>query len=718
MRKRIKIFVIAFLFIISWALHTKAMAATTKCQSVPENNIRYVNATFTNINYEEYNALQRGVGTKEYYDELTLKEKYTLDSNYMLMYSTENKCTGGIQNGFIKLGQYGNSSGVVQGLIKNKLVNGNVALADKYKNKTTFFPTSNINPTVFSEVLTNWKFPFIKESNGYYTFDSDKYHVYKDYSTKTFKMHQGDKSGFFPFNDCNDDTSVPSNRELIFSGKIEIPFVMTSDGKIINKETKQYEDMVFDFSGDDDVWVFVDDELVLDLGGCHERLRGNINFAKNQVYYESIYNPTTNKDEKNVYKTAFNNGKLSQGKHTLTIFYMERAGGGSNLIASFNLQSGGVKANYIDIDTNKVLDTDSQSGPVGEKVTTKAKNISGYTLVKKPEKESFTLTEDLQTVNYYYAKNTTVTAKYVDEVTNEEIAEKVTINGKSGDKYTTSQKTIENYDFTKVEGNTSGTMKSEAINVIYYYRHKSKVTVNYIDKDTGELIDTEKTDVHEGDTFTSEERKYEDYKLVEKPENETVTIKKEDITLNYYYQWLKFNLQIEMNLEKAYINGNYYGLNGKVGKIETEIRDANKNSSLQIYYNVKVTNNEERMGSGYITFKVPEGFTMQNADWKIDNNIAKYKVTDLDIGETREYQIILQKNEGIDIAGDFKAYIRIDSEKLQETTFEDNEDTNILAIMPRTGAIVLNVMPAILTLTAFAIVLIIKIKSSKKENND
>ena len=109
---------------------------------------------------------------------------------------------------------------------------------------------------------------------------------------------------------------------------------------------------------------------------------------------------------------------------------------------------------------------------------------------------------------------------------------------------------------------------------------------------------------------------------------------------------------------------------------------------------------------------------MQNADWKIDKNIAKYKVIDLDIGETREYQIILQKNEGIDIAGDFKAYIRIDSEKLQETTFEDNEDTNILAIMPRTGAIVINVMPAILTLKAFAIVLIIKIKSSKKENND
>ena len=162
---------------------------------------------------------------------------------------------------------------------------------------------------------------------------------------------------------------------------------------------------------------------------------------------------------------------LSQGKHTLTLFYMERAGGDSNLFVTFNLQSGGVQANYIDIDTNKTLDTNSQSGPVGEIVNTEAKNIEGYTLVKKPENESFTLTEDLQTVNYYYAKNTNVTVKYVDEVTKEEISDRVILNGKSGDKYTSEQKNIENYDFTKVEGSTSGIMKGDKINVIYYYIH-------------------------------------------------------------------------------------------------------------------------------------------------------------------------------------------------------------------------------------------------------
>ena len=713
MKKRIKLFIIAFLFVISWSLHTKTMAVLN-CKNVSDDKVRYVNATFANINFEEYNAYQRQIDTEDYYA-LSLEDRYKLDSNYILMDSTDFCCMGGIQNGFLDVGVYGNSTGVVQGLVKDRLADGNISFAQQYKNIMTFFPSENINRIVFSEVLANWKFPFIKESNGYYTFNSDKYHVYKDYNTNTFKLHEGGRSGFFPFNNCNDDTFIQNNRDLAFSAKIEIPFVMTKDGKIINKETKEYEDMVFNFSGDDDVWVFIDDKLVLDLGGCHIKLKGNINFAKNEVYYESIYNKETNNDDHDVCKKAFEDGMLSQGEHTLTLFYMERAGGDSNLFASFNLQSGGVQANYIDIDTNKVLDSESQSGPVGEKVTTKAKDIDGYTLVKKPETETFTLTESLQTVNYYYAKNTTVVAKYVDEVTNEEIAEKATINGKSGDTYKTDKKTIKDYDFTKVEGNVSGTMKGETINITYYYRHKSNVTVNYIDKDTGKIIDKEEETLHEGDTYTSEERKYEDYKLIEKPGKETVTIEKENITLNYYYQRLKFNLHIEMNLDKAYINGNYYGLKGKVSKIETEIRDANKNSSLQIYYNIKVTNNEERVGSGYITFTIPEGFSMQNADWEVNENIARYKVTDLEIGETREYQVILQKNEEADIAGDFKAYIRIDSEKLQETTLEDNEDMNELAIMPRTGAIILNVIPIITVLSALAVIITIKIKKNKQK---
>ena len=711
MKKKLKILIIAFLFITSMTFYSKSMASNN-CKPIDENNIKYVNATFAKINREEYNASQRGISTDEYYS-LSKEERYNIDSKSMLMASTEGKCSGGIQNGYLSVDQYGGSDGVIQGLAENRLVNGNLNIVNKFTNGTSFFPKSNTNSKIYDEVLSNWKFPFIKENNGYYSFNSDKFHVYKDYNTKTFKMHEGERSGFYPFNDCNDDTSILENRNLGFTGRIEIPFIMTRDGKVKNTQTNEYEDMVFNFSGDDDVWVFVDDKLVLDLGGCHIKIQGNINFAKNEVYYESVYDKSTNSMKKDVIEKAFDN-KLEQGQHTLTLFYMERAGGESNLFVTFNLQSNGVQANYIDINTNEKLDTESKSGPIGEKVTTEAKQIEGYTLVKKPDVEEFILSENLQVVNYYYSKNTNIKAKYVDEVTNKEIAQSETIKGIYGDKYTTNKKEIENYDFTKVEGEPSGTMKGEDKTIIYYYRHKSKITVNYIDEETGEKIDIVNKNVHEGDEFSAEERQYEDYKLTKKPDSQTVTVKKEDITLNYYYKRLRFNLQIEMNLEKAYVNGNYYGLNGKIGKIETEIRDANANSTLQIHYKIKVTNNEERIGSGYISFTIPEGFSVLNEDWEINENIAKYKVPDLNIGETREYEIIIKKNEGVDIAQNVKAYVRIDSEKLEETTLEDNEDMNELGIMPRTGVPSINVVPIILILSAIAVLVFIKLK---KNNN-
>ena len=91
-------------------------------------------------------------------------------------------------------------------------------------------------------------------------------------------------------------------------------------GKTLNSETGKYDDMVFDFSGDDDVWVYVDDELVLDLGGAHTQLKGNINFAKNKVWYELVASADQRTNERNVEKKAFFN-KLSQGKHTLKVLF-------------------------------------------------------------------------------------------------------------------------------------------------------------------------------------------------------------------------------------------------------------------------------------------------------------------------------------------------------------------------------------------------------------
>ena len=715
MKKRIMLFIIFFLFVLSCSLNAKSMASMD-CQQLQNSDVIYANATFTDFNYEEYNEYQRGISTEEYYSK-SWDDRYIIDENAMLFGSIDAKCEGGKQNGYVNSNVYGSYFGTVQGLAKDKLVDGNLCIVDNYTNGTSFFPNSNNNQHIYKEVLSNWRFPFMKEDNGYYTFNSDKYHVYKNYNSKTFELHEGKKSGFFPFNNCEDDTFVKTNRNLAFSAKIEIPFTMTYDGRIINKETNEKEDMTFNFSGDDDVWVYVDDKLVLDLGGCHGKTSGSINFAQNQVYYEKIYHIEQDQNEFDVYKTAFENGLLSQGEHVLRVFYIERSGGDANLSISFNLLSGSVKTEHIDIDTNKVLDEETQNGPVGRIVTTKAKNLEGYTLVQKPDIETFKISNEKQTAKYYYAKKTTVIAKYIDEVTNEEISSMVVINGKSGDEYVTTQKEINNYDFTKVEGLPSGTMKGEIINVIYYYKHKAKITVNYIDKDTGRLLGKEEVFSHEGDIFNPELRHYEDYQILEKPKEESINVYRDNIILNYYYQRLQSNLQIEMNLSKAYINGNYFELDNKIGKIETEIRDAHKNSLAKIYYTLKVTNDGQKRVSGYITVTIPDGFSIENTNWVVNGNLAKYRVVDLDIGETREYQIILRKNKGVDIAGDFKLYAKIDSEKLQETTYEDNEDMNELAIMPKTGGQALNVGPIILTLIVIAISIVIKINCNRNKKN-
>ena len=80
-------------------------------------------------------------------------------------------------------------------------------------------------------------------------------------------MHKGARNGFYPFNTCQQNTFDNKNKDLYFTAKFEIPFIMTEDGKIRNTKTGKLEDMIFNFSGDDDVWIFIDNDLVVDLGG-------------------------------------------------------------------------------------------------------------------------------------------------------------------------------------------------------------------------------------------------------------------------------------------------------------------------------------------------------------------------------------------------------------------------------------------------------------------
>ena len=522
------------LSLISLLSRPEKVFASTSCNAISDNEVKYVNATFVDINPEEYNSRLRGISAEEYYKLWTNEKKSIYDEKSILFGSTEGRVRGGFQNGFSSPGIAINNNGVIQGLVKPSLVNNKIQVVDKYNNGETLFPTSAGRG--YDEVLSNWKFPFKRENNGYYSFNSDDYHVTRDYNNKTFKLHAGSRGGFYPFNKCSDDTSSnESSRDLFFSARFDIPFLMTSDGKVLNSSTNEKEDMVFNFSGDDDVWIFVDGKLVLDLGGNHYRQTAKINFATNKTYISSILQ-TDGTNKNNVTGTAFANGKLAEGKHTLSVFYMERAGGASNLLTTFNLQSSGLEARYIDKTTNKILDKDIFSGAVGNKLSVKAKDVEGYTLVESPEKLEYTLTEDLQIVNFYYMKNANVIAKYLDENDKMEISEKEITKYKEGDEYSTTKKEIPNYTFTRVEGHPSGKIGRETINVNYYYKYNCELKINYIDKTTGKVMDNESKNGLEGEELSLNHKDFDNYRLLEGPEDGTKTkFTKKEQEINYYY---------------------------------------------------------------------------------------------------------------------------------------------------------------------------------------
>lgn len=795
--------------------------ASTNCKRIPDNQVKYVNATFVDINPERYNEIARNMDPGVYYPK-SIAERTEIDKNAILFGSTEGMAVGGSQNGFIGPNVKTECDGVLQGMVKNRLVNGNLVLNDRFSSSPELFPTSGEtgNSKPYNQINANWKVPFYKEENGYYSYNSEKYHIAGDAARLRFVLHEGERSGFYPFNYCFQDTSVASNRNLYFTAKFEIPFLMTSDGKVKNSTTGEYEDMIFNFSGDDDVWVFVDDQLVLDLGGTHIKRTGNINFAKNEVFYDSVYNEYNDSDSFNVYRKAFEGGRLSEGNHILRMFYMERAGGESNLFASFNLQSSGVKTRYVEKYTGKELGSTIKTGPVGDKITLEEKEFKDKVICERPSKSEVTLTEELQTYTYYYKNKYNVIADYIDKLSGEKIAETEKSKVIEDEKYETSSKEINNYKLIEMPSNSKGTMphndvsvkyyykynnakvkvnyideltgnildmatltgmegeeaiseektfenyviskrptsktifnkKEQVINyyykhkgklvvnyidkatgknldtaekggiegdkikteqkefkdyilfkaperaeytlnrdviyVNYYYVHQSKIVVNYIDKDTDETIERVEDKVTEGTVYETKEKEFENYILVEKPEAQGILIGKANVEVNYYYRKLKFNLKVDMNLSKATINGNYHELKNKIGKIETEIKEANASSEGKIYYKIKVSNDQERYGNGRLVDYLPEGYTAiqdDNPMWTITADTVYIDIEDIAPGEEREYDLVLTKKDGVDICGTVSNRVKVESINVEETTLKDNEDKCDVAIMPRTG---------------------------------
>ena len=232
----------------------------------------------------------------------------------------------------------------------------------------------NSDATV-KKIYTGVEMPFVYE-NDTYTFDASQNGVYfhedsdqgstvaqsngrlyfdkgKTQGWSNIKFGDGSKTVWAPFDEGTSlsGSGYTGNIDYHFGMRTTIPFTMTANGKI-NPNNNESKDITFSFSGDDDVWIFIDGQLIIDLGGIHNRLDATINFAQNTW---SISESNTSDVEVADYNHAaisgkvFNDGNatgtLNQTRetfaatdsHELTIFYLERGAGSSNCKIQFNL---------------------------------------------------------------------------------------------------------------------------------------------------------------------------------------------------------------------------------------------------------------------------------------------------------------------------------------------------------------------------------------------
>lgn len=317
-----------------------------------------------------------------------------------------------------------------QGIVADKrdsdgdiVMNGTTLKEPHFNEK--FLTSQNSKNAKLGEVYHNVEFPFTQkevfvesDQKGkgvkYWWFDSSKTSLYLRKDTNSDQLYLGNDStgettaeylseashnvdsasdpnkvstqyGFFPFNETTTSKSAV-RYNYGYGAKLEIPFTLTSTGTVKDDYNNEIP-IRFYFSGDDDVWVFIDDQLVLDIGGAHAKVSGVLEFdqsgnKKNTVtsYVSRVKNSKTgnygaeNCDENNpttetsitylgttekYYKNAsVSIPNLSTGKHTLTMYYMERGMWESNMAVAFNFPDNNELQVQKEVDLTNVTDDD------------------------------------------------------------------------------------------------------------------------------------------------------------------------------------------------------------------------------------------------------------------------------------------------------------------------------------------------------------------------
>lgn len=278
-------------------------------------------------------------------------DRSTINDNHALKFM--NVGGSGTYNSYV-----GNGNGAYTGIVNKTLTNDGypTMAADKRSESLDYLfggkpddkAVTNYEPA--GGLLTLGK-------DGYYGFDADSQNATYDTASNKFTLsnrrctNQSDTPCFAPF---GGDTE---HNKYSFGMNLGAEFYMPEDGKVNN------QDMVFDFTGDDDVWVFIDGVLVLDLGGIHQALDGSINFSTGEIKYDKKQSHgdtpagTITQAFKNAGKTW---DPVAYKTHHLSFFYLERGDGGSNCKIKFNLPVKPSKAIDIEKETLGAIDANEK----------------------------------------------------------------------------------------------------------------------------------------------------------------------------------------------------------------------------------------------------------------------------------------------------------------------------------------------------------------------
>lgn len=304
------------------------------------------------------------------------------DSNLYQKFFYENNSMWGSDGN-----QLSSGNNATQGLVANQLNNNSLQLKTK-SNETVLAPFfdkdflngNNSKNTVLGKVYENVTFPFVKDGM-YWSFDSadkeatnknlqlkyddtDKYFLQSNTNPVSGCTTGGatENGNYFPLNSSKQSSKQSGKASQLnygFGQKFDLNFRLTSDGKVLDSDNKRVP-IEFNFSGDDDVWVFIDGQLVLDIGGDHAVVTGKIDFANKMATVSSAKNSssggTSDGEVKKHFPEELDTNNYFTKEHTLTMFYMERGLWESNMKITFNFPQENKLTVEKEVDTTEAND--------------------------------------------------------------------------------------------------------------------------------------------------------------------------------------------------------------------------------------------------------------------------------------------------------------------------------------------------------------------------